>query len=200
MKKTIAMLSLVSMCMSSHAGINVDISNNGVYLADQSTGLLDSPTIGWIQFIYTTSATALFDATIGGGVKSGDIILSQFALTNPGNSDAYGSIVFNLTGAQTTGFWYARLFAGGSDSDGLGATADNIIAGTLYYQSQVYAVIDNTDPTAPNPQNISGNNPVVGDPFNADFVNGTVVPEPSVLAFLGLGGLALAARRRLLVK
>ncbi len=199
MKKTSLIIALLTtLSLNAQAGINVLVSGlTGFYRSDDTTGLLQAPggLNGWIQFIYSTTGVVAGPAGIGGTVDGSESILDQFGLTNAGNSDDYGTFVYGLVAPQTTGFWYARLFEGGSSTTG--ASADNITAGTWYYESAVYAVINNTDPASPDAQSIQGNNPtILQTAFGGDFVNYQVVPEPSVLAFLGLGGLALAARRR----
>jgi hypothetical protein len=95
------------------------------------------------------------------------------------------------------GYVYSRIFEGTS-----------IAAGDWYYQSQV-----NLGPTIPEydntvPSSVRLHNSTSGDAFpgivlgdTADPTYGAgmfqVIPEPSVMALLGFGGLVLAIRRRM---
>lgn len=125
----------------------------------------------------------LWSGTISGGVVGGDA-----------DSGAVYSNA-NVGGANiNNGFIYGRVFS---------STAP--IAGDYYAQGERISTASpfpdaSSIPTPPPGQLelVSGAGAVF-DSENGLFMlplNNPIVPEPSVLAFLGLGGLALAARRR----
>lgn len=196
MKKTLATISLIAaLTASSHGSINVTVSAlDGFLLSDDATGLLETLPSGWVQLIYFSTGSASTSVSPGGTIGVNESILAQFGITSGDNADPYGAFVYDLTSPQTSGSWYARVFEGGSSTTG--TSADNIVVGTWYYQSPVYTVINNTTPETPDIQSVNGGNTSINFGLG-DVVQFQVVPEPSVLAFLGLGGLALAARRRL---
>jgi hypothetical protein len=125
----------------------------------------------------------------------------NLATLSPGAGE---SLVANVNFSSSladydAGLFYQTLNTGTPGTDGLGAIAPVLLG------SYVYTVV-----TGPN-----GEYGFANDPNNAVLVEAsgtltqygadiltydigavTLVPEPSVLAFLGLGGLALAARRR----
>jgi len=195
MKKTLMIIGLMAgIAASSNAGNNVTVgAANGFFLSNDTTGLLELSPNGWVQLIYFSTGSASTQVLPGGTIGANETILAQFAIQNGNGSDQYGSFTYDFTSPQTAGSWYARVFAGGSSTTG--ASGDNIIVGTYYYQSSVFAVLNNTTPETPDIQSVHGNNNSTSFP-GADIVNFQVVPEPTVLAFIGIGGLALAVRRR----
>lgn len=199
MSKIKLMLAATAVAMSmvaAEAAINVTVSGAaGFYLEDDTTGLLETSPNGWVQFILITSGSPTV-AGPGGTVGANESVIAEFGLTNGGNSDNYGAFLYDLDGTYEPGGWYVRVFEGGSSTTGV--AADNIVLGTWYYESAVFPTIDNIVPETPDAQEVGGNNPtVLQSAFGGDFVNRQVVPEPATIAFLGIGGLVLAIRRRL---
>lgn len=176
---------------TSHAAINLQWSApDGFLQSNDSLGIVETISTAWVQLIFTPDATALL-ATPGGGVQGNEQIIDQFGISDAGGADPYGTFVRDTVATFQAGNLYARVFDGGSDP------ASGIVAGMWYYESALFATVDNLTPESPTTQNIQGNNPSVTFAGFGDVVNRqVVVPEPSVIAFLGLGGLALAARRR----
>lgn len=183
MKKTI--LSVIASCamgLSANADININwAAGSGFYSAAMPNGILLGGGSLLAQLIYTASGT-IENAGVGGAVAGDNTVLVNFTVTNPGNAGSewadfsYGSQVF---AGISSGFVYARVFQD-----------DVVEIGDLYYDSSTLAVTPYTGIEAP--QTLQTNS----DLINGNELTIAVVPEPSVLAFLGFGGLALAARRR----
>lgn len=124
-----------------------------------------------------------------GFVTGDDIVLNTTTVS--GNDYGFYSVGVNLytdaafsgqTGgvALDQGFVYARIFAGASPTPGEYWNASRILDPALF------------DPGNPATEFLDANTgAAIGDELDL-----LIVPEPSVLAFLGLGGLALAFRRR----
>ena len=166
---------------------------DGFYRSDDTTGLL-APVTGsqtaYAQLIYTpvNSYGTDMGELVGGGVVAGQQVLDTFIITDAGPND-YATFVDSFSTTFQAGFIFARVF-----DQGTGNPA-NIVAGTWYYNSPIIATVDNITAN-PTVFNIQGNNPSVINSGFGDTVFLQVVPEPSTLAFLGIGGLVLAIRRR----
>lgn len=196
MKKKLALMGMVlgMGAIAAQAAINVQLTaSSGFYQEDDTTEMLATGN-SWLQIIFVQPGFTPSQATPGGGISANESILAEFALVDGGNSDLYGTFVYDLVVPEpfapyAGGSWYARVFEGGTDPKG------NIVAGMWYYESPVFATNDNDTPDSPDVVSIQGANP--SSAFaGADFANRPVVPEPATIAFLGLGGLVLAIRRR----
>jgi len=197
LKKITSILAVatVAATMSASAAINVIWQGfDGFLRSDDITGLTE-PANGsqhaLAQLIYTP-VNAYGQAQLGGGVAAGEQVLDTFIITDSGGADPYGGLApQSYTGAFMAGFIYARIFDQGTGND----PANQIVNGTWYYNGPRVATIDNLTPDSPDTYNANGANTSVnygvGDTLNLQ------VPEPSVLAFFGIGGLALAIRRRI---
>jgi len=184
MKKTIiSAIAALALGTSAYSDININwAAGAGFYSASMPSGILLGGGSLLAQLIYTSSGS-IEDASIGGGVSGDNTVLVNYTVSYPGGTAgsewadfSYGSEVF---AGISTGFVFARVFQ------------DNVVdIGDLYYDSATLAVTPYTGIEAP--QTLQTNS----DLINGDELTIAVVPEPSVLAFLGLGGLALAARRR----
>lgn len=195
MKKIICTSMLAAfMAVSSYASIVVQWSGvDGFVKNDGSTPLLNGG--GDTVAILVFSASGSFWNTpllAGSHVVGDEVILGSVASITYNPADPYGFVpVQNVNEPFAAGFIYARIFDEGTTSD-----PTSVNAGLYYYQGPSVATVNNTDPTAPDQYNMNTGSAAIPG-FNTDVLNRqVVVPEPSVLAFLGLGGLALAARRR----
>lgn len=122
-----------------------------------------------------------------GYVSGGEIMLNSLAVNSTYGEYVAPAAVFADASYDTgvitldQGYVYTRIF---------GSTAP--IVGDYYFASQVVDPSFRTEPAGP-PTFIEHNTgAVLGDELDR-----LIVPEPSVLAFLGLGGLLMAVRRRL---
>lgn len=198
MKKiAIVALAAMSLVSAARAGINVQWSAGwGFYdfgAADTASlnpadGFLFSGQSAILQLIYSpdANASAVDPGNVGGGyVTGGEIVLETRTITDGiGGYDSFGfnssipPAYFNAT--FTAGFVYVRVFQDTTPA-----------ADEHYYNSGTLALADRVsgEPTAQVLQiNSDPNN-------NGDALNLTIVPEPATFAFLGIGGLLIAARR-----
>jgi len=185
------MAATVALAATSFADINVNWTGpDGFYKVDDVTGLVNGGQTAYAQLIYTPiSAYSADSAAVGGGVEAGFQILDTTILTDSGGADPYGTFVASYSGTFQAGFIYARVFDGGTGNPA------NIVAGTWFYDSPIVATINNATPETPDSFNIQGGNPSPGNGGFGDTVY-KQVPEPTTLAFLGIGGVVLALRRR----
>lgn len=173
------------------ANINVTWSGaDGFYKVDDVTGITQGGNNALAQLIYSPSgAYSGSGSAIGGGVDAGFQVLDTVILTDSGGADPYGTFVDQYVGAFQAGFIYARIFDGGT------ANPANIVGGTWYYNGPIVATVNNVTPDSPNLYSAQGGNPSPGNSGFGDTLF-LQVPEPSTMAFLGIGGLVLALRRR----
>lgn len=195
MKKIIfAGLVAALIAATSHANIVVQWSGvEGFVKNDGSTPLLNGGGDTVAILVFSASGSFWNTPLLAGSHTVGDeVILGSVASITYDAIDPYGFVpVQNVNEPFNTGFIYARIFDEGTTSD-----ASSVTAGLYYYQGPSVATVNNADPTAPDQYNMNTGSALIPG-FNTDVLNRqVVVPEPSVLAFLGLGGLALAARRR----
>jgi len=196
-KKIAAMTAVVvtGLALSAQSAIFVRWNADaGFYDSDDNLGILEPANSGltaYAQLIFTpVAAYSSAAGAVGGAVDVGFTILDTIILTDAGGADPYATFVQTApsTGFQS-GFIYARVFDGGTGNPA------NIVNGTWFYQSALVATVDNLS-VNPTPFNIQGNNPTVNNSsFGGDFLF-LQVPEPSTMAFLGIGGMILALRRR----
>lgn len=186
MKKIIlAALLVVFVCSSqSHATINVtwnwdESAATGIYLSDGVTLL---PVGSIVQLIFTLDAlVAPIDISNPLSMPVGDSLIAQAAMTDAGFY-FLGPANYGALGEFIGGFVYQRIFTADLSEYGLG--------------TGVYGASPSDTATAEGSTVFSFLYDSATDPGLGSGFTMTVVPEPSVLAFLGLGGLALAARRR----
>lgn len=196
MKKIIASLALLAtVTASTQAAISVDfsataggiISNGGTTAADLWSGNL------YWELIWAPTATALPTLTPGLADAGNFILASGTSATTVGLADLGdldGSAVYSNTdvgGASIeTGFVYGKFFDTSSSPS--------------YWTMTSFISPANSDPGALPPQTPAtlevAQGPYTFTESGVLLNELQVVPEPSVIAFLGLGGLALAARRR----
>lgn len=164
----------------------------GFYDENDNLGILEPLTgqSALAQLIFTpVAAYSSAAGAIGGGVDAGFTIIDTFIITDAGPNE-YATFVDSINIPFQTGFIYARVFDGGS-----GNNPANIVNGSWFYQSAIIATVDNLS-LNPTVFDIQGNNPTVNNSsFGGDFLF-VQVPEPSTMAFLGIGGMILALRRR----
>jgi len=188
---TIVMFSLL--LGTAHANINVLWSGLGGFNMPviEGQGPILDPFPGQValtQLIFTPDPF-ISPALPGGDVSGNEVILDFYW----NDEDEFGTVQpQNFTTTFSAGFIYARIFEG---VNGTPATADpaDIIAGQWYYAGPLVATIDNSDPGDPDAYDMSRNLSTSGFGDDLDL---QVVPEPSVFALLGIGGLMLALRRR----
>jgi len=184
-----------SMVMSASAAINIIYTGaDGFIRSNDTDGLLapgGSGNTALIQLIFTT-VNGYGGAGIGGTLLgASEQLLDEQLLIEGTNSDEFGALNGTSFGDTfAAGFIYVRIFDQGTGLGGAG-----VVNGTWYYNSPLYATVDNLTPETPDQINVNGANTSptygFGDTLNLQ------VPEPSVLAFFGIGGLALAIRRRI---
>jgi len=178
------------------ANINVQWQGFDGFLQDgDALGILEpiSGLTALAQLIYTpVNSYGDNDASLlGGGVVAGQQILDTYVITDSGGSDPYGTFgpeFYNDT--FQAGFIFVRVYNGGTGND----PANQIVAGTWYYNGPIVATINNV---TINPDLYNANGANVSPTFGiGDVLNLQVVPEPTTFALLGIGGLVLAIRRR----
>lgn len=198
MKKTAAIIAVCMMALGAYADISVRWSSSTYFLLSGGDPVAYPadyvPTDALHILIWSASAAPTTDyAQPGTGVGAGEIVLwqSPAAMTAGGVFD-YGGSPETFTDADVggsdinSGYLFSRIFSSSSPA-----------ASEWYFQSAavspnlpefdpfvIATIMDHVTSSA-----VSGEMSVGSGMYQ-------VVPEPSVIAFLGLGGLALAARRR----
>lgn len=184
---------LAVLSMAAQASIGIDWQAGGGFYANGTTGANDPG--DWVgnAFGSTTaqlmwSADANPDQLISAAPE--DIILNTHSPASVyGDFTSRPTTIFedaNFGGVDlSNGFVYARVFEGPAP-----------IPGRYYFATTPFAA-NEYNPGAPQLQVLDMNaNPSPGAAFSgSNELDLLIVPEPSVLAFLGLGGLALALRR-----
>jgi hypothetical protein len=169
--------------------LNIEWSGpEGFVRADGVTELLAPGTAALAQLIWSPGNLA-GDALPGGGVNGDNVVLSTYVI--PYNAlDPYGFFGSQFfTTAFAAGSVFARVFDRGSDD------TSTIVGGSAYYQAPLVVNVDQNDALVYQIYNINtGSAGIPG--FQTDVLSSTVIPEPSVMALLGLGGLMLAIRRQ----
>ena len=197
MNKRVLSLIVAGFALASVAQATINVSwsgTDGFLKNDDATGILEpiSGLTAYAQLIYSPVAVYSSTFAAGGQVDAGYQILDTYVITDSAGTDAYGSLPIQFyTGTFQAGFIYGRVFDGGTGDPA------NIVAGTWYYNGPIVATVNNSDPASPDAYNVNGANTSpnfgAGDVLNHQV---TVVPEPTTLAFLGIGGMVLAIRRR----
>jgi hypothetical protein len=194
-KYALVLIASIAINSTSYADINVGwIAAAGFYTnPGQTDPLLDPSGNVLAQLIFTPSGT-YSDANVNFpdliNPLSDSEILDTFNLTHPAGtaSSEWGdfSLSAEIYAGIGPGSVYARIFE-----------EDVPTVGSHYYYSpmQAVSVYDPMNPTFQtlqvNRDNVAGDGLYDGAPFALE-----VVPEPSVFALLGIGGLMLALRRR----
>lgn len=164
----------------------------GFYDENDNLGILEpiSGQTAYAQLIFTpVAAFSSAAGAVGGAVDAGFQIIDTFVITDSGGADPYATFADIVNAPFQAGFIYARVFDGGTGNPA------NIVGGTWFYQSALVATVNN-ETLNPTVVDIQGNNPTVNNSsFGGDFLF-LQVPEPSTMAFLGIGGMILALRRR----
>jgi len=195
-KKVIASLTVaLVLAVPAKSAISVDFSAvTGGIIANGGTtpGDLWNGSIYW-ELIWSPTASALPTLTpgtvdVGNYLLDSGTVSTALGLADLGDLDGSATYTDADVGSNDidAGFVYGKFF------DQLGSPS--------YWTITSFISPDNSDPGASPPQTPATLEIASGA---YTFENGgamlnefQVVPEPSVLAFLGLGGLALAARRR----
>ena len=197
LNKIIIMLVVAAAPLMSKAGLNVQWTiGYGVYpfgapdptAFDSGSGLLANNGSGStiLQLLFTPSGVVGAVDPFAVGYVSGDnSVLATINVTD--GVAGYDEWVYNGTVPQyvnptfTAGYFFMRVFQD--------ATPE---VGEYYFDSATLAALDVGSDIS-----VAQQLYLEPDPSNSGVaLNLEIVPEPSVLAFLGLGGLALAARRR----
>ncbi len=200
----VLLASLALMPSSSNAAISINFDTSAIDLgriydtqanatAGLTTGRLPIGTI--VQLIWTSDTTAgALDPLNPLTPTGGDITINN-GLNNYWTIDASaGRISHTITDSDSLigGYVYARVF---------GATSTGSIGiGTMYLEAPVWSATPGTT-TPSGPLVLATSDPATTLQFDITpgganiWLNQTIVPEPSVLAFLGIGAALVAVRR-----
>jgi hypothetical protein len=210
MKKLLVILSVVGVAMSASAQISVQWESlKYIGLPGTTSGSItpaDYVPEGAIHALIWSSTVAPGGSFLEAGSPAGvgEVILFQGTAA----AGSFGAFDYKATPVEAedvdvggldinAGYVYSRIFEG-----------TNITAGAWYYQSQVNLGPGITEYDSLNPGTVELHQTTAGDAFpgivlgdTADPTYGAgmfqVIPEPSVMALLGFGGLVLAIRRRM---
>jgi PEP-CTERM motif len=195
MLKKLSIIAVSSIIAASAATADINVnwkSADGFLRIDDATGILEPVNTGvtaLAQLIYApANAYSAATAAVGGAVEAGYQILDTYVITDALGTDAYGIFSESYSGTFQAGFIYVRVFDGGTGNPA------NIVGGTWFYDSPIVATINNLTPDSPDTINANGAN--TSPSFGFGDVLYKQVPEPTTLAFLGIGGVVLALRRR----
>lgn len=206
--KSIALLAVAGLAtVASAQDVNasdlvVDLtwSANNIAVGDTVTGTLTASWVGAsTSYLSSTNISLLADNAIVDASDTAAVSWNLAALGFDGIGSASGADILNLDAAQFS------LFAPVTNQNPIVITTFQVTAtaeGALVYSiinsdlgtKAAFTVSDTAAPTA-NP--VRFNSPRPGDPaatFNAETL--TVIPAPSAMALLGLGGLVATRRRR----
>jgi hypothetical protein len=207
MKKIVLSLLIASATLVAQANISVNfgtftggiVAPGGTEYAD---GYLGS---GHIQLIWAASNAAYSSANaVGGAVDSGFLLLySQPYVFNDDVFEGYVDESATLSYLEAdygnpglaSGWVYGRVFNA--------AIPDT----SSFFANSAWVAVAGTDPlVTPIPQTPAGIDLVqgpafidLGSGFGVNPMNIQVIPEPSVMALMGLGGLLMAIRRRRMI-
>lgn len=201
MKKMLALALIVGLSVAARADININwfaqagFYDNGQFGVDPNGGILFSGGNATAQLIWTPTASIdIVDPSNGanGYVSGDDIFLDSFTFTTGGGANttygdfSNGSEIYTDaayagvlgTNVLANGFVYYRVFTDNSP-DG----------GEFYYDS---ATLDaNAYTGVESPQSLDQENTSAGNELDTQ-----IVPEPTTLAFMGIGSILVALRRR----
>ena len=201
MKKAIAIMAVASIAVTSFGALQVQWSGTQGFIRSDGatpigTGLGLGDPVYTAQLLFSPSGTigspddhnAWFDGAVN--PNSDHEILQSVVIQHPGN-DFVTLAAQNYVDTFESGFIFARVFDVGSDD------TSNIQPGMWYHEGPMVATVQQTDPTVVQTYSINTgtSDPGVGL-ADTDELGFQVVPEPSVMALLGLGGLVFAIRRR----
>lgn len=202
MKRTFIVLSVALLTLNSYASLQVNwqglsgfVRSDGVTPIGQ--GIATSDPIYTAQLLFSPSGTigssADHNAFLNGAVNpnSDHEILDTFVVIHAGGND-FGTLpAQGFVDTFEAGFIFARVFDVGSHDTSV------INDGFWYHEGPMVAAVQQTDPTVVQTYDINTgtSDPGVGL-ADTDELGFQVVPEPSVTALIGLGGLLFAIRRR----
>ena len=185
--KAILAALVASAAVSSYGAISINwLTPSGFVQNDGTTPLLQDTPTALFQLIYSADNTA--GAANADGSSTGDTILEEIVV-NSVDVDVDASFFSDVYSQPfTSGFVYLRVFEAGT-------TVGNTPAGTWYFTGPVFATQDITPPALD--QQVNEGSPGGGaGPSGRYILNQQVpVPEPGVLAFLGIGSLLMVVRR-----
>jgi hypothetical protein len=140
------------------------------------------------QVIFTT-VEAFTDATPGAGIPLIDQSTHSVIGFGWSNED-YGTKLTSTTSTSTfsPGWFYGRVFQPVASEDTL-----NVVE-HMWFRNTALVTALSREPNNPQFLNFNAATSTVG--FGTDDFNLQVIPEPSAVALLGLGGLMLAIRRK----
>jgi hypothetical protein len=160
--------------------------DSGWTLSDESTPLLQN---GAAPVQLSWSVSAVISPASTSGATGDNVILDSATVTEASVGNPYGGLFSYQydNPVFSAGSVFVRVFAGGSSE---------LAFGTEYFDGPLYENLNNPVP----PQLVSAGDAGAGPgPFGTYALNQTVIPEPSVMALMGLGGLLMAIRRRRMI-
>ena len=190
MKKVIASLVILG-SFSAYANMQILWSGTEGFVRNDGnpigTGFAEGASVYLAQLLYSPSG--IQSGVMPGGLAMGDNeVISTIIVPNA--EEDFAPLQANSHNEPfRAGFIFARVFDAGSFD------SVNIIGGMFYYDGPTAAIVQQSDPSVVQAYSIHTSS--AGIPgFETDILNLQVIPEPSVMALLGLGGLMLAIRRQ----